>query len=128
MPSHHNYQLVQDIDLTHLTLTFNAYHAGKDDMHHVSISSKKGDEEGPIFIQLPGVLINNSPYESTGSFNVTIKPNEATILQEIESTIKSKAVDHLKKGNKADLATRLEQADFKDRVFGENQTTILQTI
>ena len=129
MPSKHNYQLVQDIDLTQTSLTFNAHNAGKDEMQHLTISSKKGqDEEGPIFIQLPGILVNISHYESTGTFNVTIKPNEASILQEMEATIKSKAIDQLKKGNKADLATRLEQADFKDRVFGKTITLLLQII
>ena len=122
MPSHHNYQLVQDIDLTHLTLTFNAYHAGKDDMHHVSISSKKGDEEGPIYISLEGVVAGPSRFEQSGNVNLTIDQGDFNIIQDIELKIKAKVIDYLSTHDKTDLANRINQATFKDRLFGETNT------
>ena len=53
---------------------------------------------------------------------MAIDQGEYNIIQDIELKIKAKVIDYLNTHDKTELATRINQATFKDRLFGETKT------
>ncbi len=81
-------------------MSFTSHAAGKDDMQHVTITAQNQEnEQGPIYVELEGCMATPSPYETTGSWNLTIETTDASQIQELEN-------QHQTKSNRVSATTR----------------------